>query len=260
MAILRGSRSAFWRDMLRWSPSAEDRLDVEHARIQGLDRLREALAAGRGVILWESNGFGQKLAARQILAGQGFPIWVVHGSDHLGGFLVNHRQATRVRRRWIRGFFDRCERRWVREIINIPPDGSLAFTRQLRECLSGNQILCCAGDGREGWKLIPRPFLGLTGYFATGMVSLARMTGAVILPLFCLRDAEGEFRLILEEPITVAAGEDSARAAEISIARFAGLLEAYIRRYPEQYWNWHLLGHPPLIPPGAAAEPGHAAA
>jgi lauroyl/myristoyl acyltransferase len=63
------------------------------------------------------------------------------------------------------------------------------------------------------------------------MVSLAKISGATILPMFCLLQPDGSTTIVFEEPIPVDAG----------VAQYADMLEIYIRRYPEQYRNWHLL-------------------
>jgi lauroyl/myristoyl acyltransferase len=221
--IVRGSLRGLWEDLF----SAPER----RAEILGLDRLEVALARGKGVILWESNGLGRRAASKQILQSRGLLVHQVHGANNFGGFLETHYAATWLRRAILKPFFDSCERPFVAEIIDLPGSNSLAFTRRLRALLQENAILCISGDGRSGQKLISLPFLGGAEYFSPGMVSLAKMSGATILPMFCLRQPDGRTTLVFEEPIRVDAG----------VAQYAGILEIYIRRYPDQYRNWHLL-------------------
>ena len=221
--IVRGSLRGLWDDLF----SAPER----RAEILGLDRLEAALARGKGVILWESNGLGRRAASKQILESRGLLVHQVHGANNLGGFLEPHYAATWLRRAILKPFFDSCERPFVAEIIDLPGSNSLAFTRRLRALLQENAILCISGDGRSGQKLVLLPFLGGAEYFSPGMVSLARISGATILPMFCLRQPGGSTTLVFEEPIELDAG----------VAQYADMLEIYIRRYPEQYRNWHLL-------------------
>ena len=77
--------------------------------------------------------------------------------------------------------------------------------------------------------------------FSTGMVSLAKISGASILPIICISEGYGEKRLIIEHPISIDKNADRERGLEDSVYQYVTLLESYIRRYPEQYKNWHLL-------------------
>jgi lauroyl/myristoyl acyltransferase len=221
--IVRGSLRGLWEDLF----GAPER----RAEVRGLERLEAALARGKGVILWESKGLGRRAASKQILQSRGLLVHQVHGANSFGAFLNPNSAATWLRRAVLKPFFDSCERPYVAEIIDLPGSNSLAFTRRLRGLLQENAILCISGDGRSGQKLIRLPFLGGAEHFSPGMVSLAKISGATILPMFCLRQPEGCTTLVIEEPIRLDTG----------VAQYADMLEAYISRYPEQYRNWHLL-------------------
>jgi lauroyl/myristoyl acyltransferase len=82
------------------------------------------------------------------------------------------------------------------------------------------------------------PLLGEPMSFATGMVSVARTGGAALLPLFCVREPDGRLRVIVEPAIPVSHGRDR-ETVEQPLRSYADLLGTYIRRYPEQYRNWH---------------------
>ena len=72
-------------------------------------------------------------------------------------------------------------------------------------------------------------FLGTPTAVATGAVTLARATGAALIPLFCFRDG-GTPRLILEGSLDPAL--DGGRAAAAAYVR---RLDALVRAYPEQW-------------------------
>jgi lauroyl/myristoyl acyltransferase len=57
--------------------------------------------------------------------------------------------------------------------------------------------------------------------------------------MFCFREDSGE-RLVIETPIVIE-DDDRERGTREAVARYARLLESYVRRYPEQYRNWHVL-------------------
>jgi lauroyl/myristoyl acyltransferase len=74
------------------------------------------------------------------------------------------------------------------------------------------------------------------------MVSLAKLAGATILPLFCFSNSDGQTTLILESPIPLDLDDSRKQVNEKALMYYADLLESYIRRYPDQYRNWHLVG------------------
>jgi lauroyl/myristoyl acyltransferase len=238
--IVKGAFRGFWKSMFSWSESTKDGEEYMKAELCGSEHLHHALRNANGVILWESNGFSNRILSKRILYGKGFLIHQVHGANDLGGFLIDNGSATWVRRTLISRFFENCERKFVTEIINLPRSNSLAFTRILLNRLNQNAILCIAGDGKTGQKMIPQRFLGRPDFFSTGIVSLAKISGAAILPMFCIRERDGRTILAIEKPIKVQKSNDREESLESSVADYINLLEAYIRRYPEQYINWHL--------------------
>jgi lauroyl/myristoyl acyltransferase len=240
--IVKATFYAFWADMFSWLPSGAERAKLKRAEVHGIERLHEALRNERGVILWESNGFAGRHVAKQILHEHGCSIQQVHGATDVGGFLTDDSSATWVRRSLVKRFFQNCERRFVSDIIYLPSSSSLAFTRALLTRLKQNAIVCSSGDGKVGQKLIPIRFLGRTEFFTTGMVSLAKLSGASILPMFCIQENDEQTTLIIERPIHIDTSVERERGLQDCVAQYANLLESYIRRYPGHYRNWHALG------------------
>src|SRR5689334_3113733 len=109
--IVRDSFDDFWREMLAWTAAAP-----EGGRIDGREHLDRALADGRGVILWESSGFGRRLRAKQILHAAGYVVHQIHAVDHVGGFFNDSRSPTRAREA-LKRYFDALEGRFVAEVI-----------------------------------------------------------------------------------------------------------------------------------------------
>jgi hypothetical protein len=213
----------------------------------GLGHLQRALENGKGVILWESNSFGQNFLAKQALYQNGFAVHQLYGDNHAGGF-ASPCPASWIRRRFIKSFFEGCERRYVGEILDLPLWEPLPVIRELFERLRQNALICVAGNGTLGWQGIRKQFLNVNRTFFTGMVNLSRMSGAPILPLFCVRVTEKTAVVIIEPPITVDLSRDRARAAEMCIDRYVALLETYVKKYPEQYSSWHAVGTPDQTP------------
>ena len=129
-------------------------------------------------------------------------------------------------------YFNRLEDRLGVEIIDLLPRSRCA-----RECLArlkDNQVIVMALDldaRREG---IFVDFFGKPASTYIGPLTLARRTGAVLLPAFLIRQPDRSYRLIIHPPLSSpASSRDYTRVLE----EYNRLLESYIRRYPEQY-SW----------------------
>lgn len=238
--IIKRSFYEFWYDTFSFLPSSLKKVELRKTHLHGVEHLQMALKNGKGVIVWESSTFGRRILAKQILHENGFAVHQVHAENHLlGGFTAGGGYATWMRNHQIKPFFEKCENQFVSEIIYLPNSESLVFTRILLGRLKQNGILCIAGGGRFGQKLIPIRFLGRTDILSTGIVSLAKISGAPILPMFCIQEENGKTTLIIEPPLLTQSDVDRERGLERIVAQYVSLLESYIRRYPEQYQNWH---------------------
>ena len=242
--IVQGAFHEFWRETCsRWL-TRQEKAALKSVSIQGLEHLQRALKNGRGVILWESNALGRRTLSKQVLHGNGFAIHQVYAEVHLKGFLTNdpYRHHSWVRDHMIKKEMERYENPFLAEIIYLPLSDSLVFTRVLLDRLKQNAILCIPGDGRSGKKLLPVKFLGRTKLFSTGMVSLAKISGASILPMFCIQEKNGKTNLIIEPPILIETVVGREQVLEKGVLQYVSLLESYIRKYPEQYRNWSFGG------------------
>lgn len=240
-AVIKGSFYEFWLDVfsMPYRPAAAE---VRSADICGLEYLQKSLKRGNGAILWESSYFGRRNLAKHILCRNGFAIDQVHAYSHAGGFDVNRQNRSWAVERVIRPFFENCERSFVRDIIYLGDPDSLAYTKVMIARLRNNGILCISADGTRGHKFISATLLGRKTSFATGVVSLARITGTPILPLFCFADTMGT-KLTILPPLEVPPDLQRDKAVEYCIHQFVALLESRVRKYPEQYRKWDYSAH-----------------
>ena len=125
--------------------------------------------------------------------------------------------------------------------IDIPERGTARFGRTLASLLRQNQVVCVAADGKEGRHRLPLTFLRHQVSFSTGMCTLARVSGAPLMPLIAVRDPLQGPRVVIGPPLASLPTLDRDRANRACLEQFALLLESYVRRYPDQYRNWHLL-------------------
>lgn len=82
-----------------------------------------------------------------------------------------------------------------------------------------------------------------------GPWELARKTGATVLPVFASRDRTDHFSIDVEESFRVGCqGEDPEEEIHAAVDRWAGLLDAHLRRHPgqwivlEDFWRVHRCG------------------
>ena len=234
--IVRHSFNDFWCDIFVDASPPGGRTNGQVCEVRGIEHLKEALQKRRGVILWESAFFGRRVLAKRILHEKAFSVCQVHSEYHIGGF---HNPRTWMSTHVIQPFFNNRQRCFVKELISLSRSDSLAYTRDLLVRLKQNEIISIAADGTIGHKFISLEFLGRTNLFSTGMVSLARLSGATILPLFCVQEEGNQPTLVIDAPIRIEVDGDRERGLESAIRQYASLLEQYIKRYPKQYRNWH---------------------
>jgi Kdo2-lipid IVA lauroyltransferase/acyltransferase len=208
------------------------------APLVGAEHLRRALAGGRGAIVLVSNHWAAASTLKRTLHAHGFPVHKVHAEHHLGGFPGG--RGTWVQRRIITPFFDRHEAAIVAGMVMIRP-GSLSFARALERRLRANEIVCAAMDGRIGQRFVGRRLLGLDEAFPTGIVTLARTSGAPLLPAFCLPGG-GRTRVVIEPPVELPDSGDRDHVVRTGIERYAARLEHHMRRHPSRFVNWHTIG------------------
>lgn len=236
--IARGAFHQFWRETFWMAPSAAELSHLSTIPLRGEEHLRSAIARGAGVILLESNLFGSRVLALRVLHAHGYVLHQVHASDHAGSGFGLGPNPDEPPSRWLKSFFKASEMKYVSEIIYLPKSGSLAFTRELLDRLKRNCIVCMAGGGRQSQRLIEVPFLGVERTFSTGIINLARTSGATVLPLICVGRRDDDIEVIVEPAIDISSAPTREENLISGVRQSAGLLERYCRRHPEQFYGW----------------------
>ena len=240
-AVVLGSLRSVWEELFGLVAGAGARSEFDNCEIRGIEHLRASQSRGRGTILWESTGFGTRWMPKRLLEELGFRLLQVHASNHAGGFPSGDKEGSRLRGALLRPLVDRLEGYFLSELFFLRHDGSLSNLRELERRLRQNGLISVAADGVHGQRHLPLAVAGGTLRFPTGMVNLARLTGADLLPLFGVRRAEGGFALMIEAPIQMEDAGGRGAQVEGALAQYCQSLESYILRYPEQYRNWHIL-------------------
>jgi hypothetical protein len=112
-----------------------------------------------------------------------------------------------------------------------PTDRAVAVAVAVEHLRAGGSVLLLA-DG-PGHPRLRVPCLGRRVGLARGPFALARLTGALVVPVAAVASGDG-VEVVVESPLAAAAGA-AADAIELELATAAGhRLEALVRRHPGQ--------------------------
>lgn len=218
------------RAMVRFG--SERKVACRQVVIEGREHLNEALGRGKGVVLIKSP-FGKRLMGTLVLAEEGYPVSQVHDRRHGGSSSwLGQKLIRRLHRKWESQLFSD-----ILEIDNL----SLAYLRPIIQRLRQNRVVCMPGMAGGANRYLPVEFLGVPAkkMFPTGVASLARTTGAALIPFFCYRDSAGSDRLKVEAPIDVRQAGSTDEDLQLALRKYSRLVESYVLKYPSQFMRWH---------------------
>ena len=210
-----------WR---RWRPTI---------RLHGEEHLEAALRNGRGVILWAGNFIYSDLVYKIALHDKGYSATQLYRPEHGFG-------SSKLEIRLLNPLWMAVEGRFLRQRVMIYGSDTAAAINALRSRLAENGIVVIY-FGNEGRRTTEVPFLNHRVRVATGPVAIACSTGAALVPLFVVRNADETFDVTLEEPLEVPLADDGAGRFDNVAAAMAWRLEPYARSYPEQWRAWNEL-------------------
>ncbi len=114
------------------------------------------------------------------------------------------------------------------DILETPIDDGWPALIALRDALERDEVIVMQGDrAMPGQKSHAVPVLGGTLRIPVGPVTLARINGSPIVPVYTVREPGGKYRVFLEPAIDPAA-DDAVEQVGRSIARF-------VQRFPSQW-------------------------
>ena len=197
--------------------------------LHGREHIDAALGQGRGVILWGSWFQTSTLMEPVAMARAGFALHQL--SRHGHGL-----SQTRFGMRWLNPIYVGSEDRFLAERITIK-GASFAALMTLRErtkqnCLVGMRAF------HVGHRVFELPFFHGRVRIAPGPVELALATGAVVLPSFAVRNADGVQEVHVEAPIEIDGRGDRHDAVVAAMTAYVRRLEPYVLRYPGQWAGW----------------------
>lgn len=187
-----------------------------HITITGRENLERALAKGKGVVALSAHLGNWELGAAAVAnLGHTFcPIALAHKDKRVDDFFA--------RQRAFRG-------------IKVVAPGSA----QLKNCfklLKGNGVLAIVADRDFTDTGISVKFCGRNAIMPKGAAAFSLKTGAPIVPVFLLRRGSGlDYELIFDKPIEENPTGDKVADLKNLMEKCLSTLEAYVKRFPDQW-------------------------
>jgi KDO2-lipid IV(A) lauroyltransferase len=107
----------------------------------------------------------------------------------------------------------------------------------MMKALRRNEIVCLQGDRNYGRRGVKVEFFGSPVSFPPGPVILAMASKAPLIPIFILQEEKG-YRFLVEDPVPMQETGNREEDMRENLTRVTSVLEGYLRRYPDQWFNY----------------------
>lgn len=195
----------------RW---ASDRHLLSIMKLEGIEHVHDALASGKGVILLSAHFTTLELMGR-VLALNMPPFDAVYRRNR-SGFMTELQRSGRER-----SAETTIEKRDIKKMV-----------RSLR---SGRAVWYAPDQSYNRKGAVILPFFGVPALHTTATTTLARLGDAVVVPFFPRRLEDSTYELTLLPAFDGVPSDDPAADTR----RYLEVLEAHIRKCPEQYFWVH---------------------
>ena len=183
--------------------------------IRGIEHLEQALALGKGVILFSAH-FGPFDYLAQWFSAQGYQLTIP----------VERLKDERMRKLMVSLRSSKG--------VNFVPLGGSAPMRTIIQALRNNQIVLITGDRAVQGESVEKPFFGTNARLPIGPVSLSLRTGTPLLGAFGWHASRttigGEF-----VPLTLQLPEEERKNADALMNGLIARMERIIQAHPEQW-------------------------
>ncbi|MGI9498765.1 MAG: hypothetical protein ACR2P3_01900 [Geminicoccaceae bacterium] len=202
----------------RWQPTS---------RLIGKEHVDQALAGGRGVVLFTATFAYKDLMAKAAFAAAGYAV--SHLSMDTHGF-----SDTRFGKRWLNPIYTSVEERFLRERMVFSDSNTKAVSAKMRERLKQNApvMITVTPLGR---KVASRSFLHGYIHVATGGLNLACESGTPVLPVFTLRQADGGMTTFVGRALDQPLGASRTEVIDALLDDYVPRLESHVISHPDQF-------------------------
>jgi lauroyl/myristoyl acyltransferase len=199
--------------------------------VRGREAFDAAVAGGRGVVLL-CNHFGSHMMPAHWLMREGYPLRL---------FMERPRHISKFLSRGFDTDGPTGQRRLFISRKATPAEAAGSILRASR-VLAAGMVLMIAGDVRwSGAHTSPAEFLGRRYTFSNTWVTLAALSGAPVVPVFCRIDADGAYQLEFLDPYTIPRGRTDPDDVAACVQTFLRTVEGFVARFPansNEYFFW----------------------
>jgi lauroyl/myristoyl acyltransferase len=203
--------------------------------ITGRQYLDEALADGKGAVLWAAHFSFASLFTKMALSQAGYRISHISRPEH--GV-----SKSRFGVRYLNRFRSAAENRYLnRRIVHLRHKPEATREAALA-ALHRNELLSITVGAWEGRHLATGELLGSSYTVSTGAPAFAFATGAKLLPVFTTRDnGSGDYRVVVGAPLAESFRSSREEFVRASTLELLSRHEAAVRETPEQWRGWDKL-------------------
>lgn len=188
----------------------------------GLEHIDDALSEGKGAIIQVAH-FGSFLLPVAYLGLLGYTVTqisikpeIIHSSIFAA---LLKRMRIKDDQRFAIDFF----------YLETSPKGIL-------KRLKNNEIVAIAIDGRKAQDFVSVKFLDGKARFAPGIIRIAQISGAPIIPTFIVRQPDDTQKVIVESPFSIEHDANREKMVKENLERLAAITADYIRNYPSHFY------------------------
>ena len=188
-------------------------------RVTGAAHLSRVLAQGKGAIIISAHLGNFETALQYAVCCMQHPVTGV---------------AKKLRYRLVNGWLHRLRTRFGNRLI-YKKDALPKMIKTLRR----GELLAILVDQSRYKLAFDVSFWGRKATMTYAPALLARRCKSPIVPVFCLREADGGLAIQIEPPLDLQRTRDPHTDLQFNTQKVAGVVEHAIRRCPEQ-WFWYL--------------------
>jgi KDO2-lipid IV(A) lauroyltransferase len=201
--------------VLRFSGLSPDAMRA-HVEIEGEERVRAALAAGKGALFITGH----------------FGYWELHALAHATHFPPICLLARPLDNPALHGLLERIRTATGNKLIYKQG----ALRRVLRALEQNEGVAVLIDQHAQSGDAVTVEFFNRPAATTSTVAVLALRTGAPLIPVFALPLPGGRYRLIYEHPVELPPATSADPVRELT-QRCTDVLEMYVRRHPH-LWLW----------------------
>ena len=110
--------------------------------------------------------------------------------------------------------------------------------RPIIRALQAGAGVVIVGDGWHSAGFVDAEFLGRRVQFTTGAMSVGRLSGVPVVPMFTVGSPPDRLRFVFEEPIEADAAADPRADVQRMVREYARRLERHVRQNPACWQHW----------------------